>query len=140
MRSILTFGLVATLAIFMGSSVIQAQTAPTQTCSARTLHGTYVFRSQGTFPDGSPGVFVGTQTFDGVGLVQSSNTGSIGGFIIKDSGTLTYTVNSDCTGTLTLVLPQMTINWDIFIADNGKKILAVIANPGFVFSAEYTKQ
>ena len=79
--------------------------------------------------------------FDGAGGVSASNTGSQGGVIFRDnSGKVSYTMNRDCTGTMTFVFAQGTLHWDIVVADNGKKILGILTEPGFVLSMEAYRQ
>jgi hypothetical protein len=126
------------MAVAFGGGLAQAQ-AP-QGCGTQSAKGGFAFRSSGTFPDGSNGLFVGTMLFDGFGKILGSNTGSIGGFVLNGSITLTYKINPDCTGSMIAAFPTGDVHWDIVIADNGKKIYGIISDQGFVFSMEATKQ
>jgi hypothetical protein len=108
MTSSLLFGaaLIAIVAMMSGaSSNVQAQTSP-QTCGLQTLHGLYVFATHGwnvTNGAAVPKAIVEGIHFNGDGtLVSPFATVSINGAIIhSNAGVGTYTVNSDCTGTLT---------------------------------------
>jgi hypothetical protein len=69
-------------------------------CSNATLHGEYMFHTQGTVvPAGTPRVNVAVLTFDGNGNYFSR-------FVTNDNGTITrgtllglgYRLNADCTG------------------------------------------
>jgi hypothetical protein len=68
-------------------------------CSNATLHGEYMFYTQGTVvPAGTPRVNLAVLTFDGKGNYTSR-------FVTNDNGTITrgflersYQVNADCTG------------------------------------------
>jgi hypothetical protein len=69
-------------------------------CSNATLHGEYMFYTQGTVaPAGTPRVNLAVLTFDGKGNYTSR-------FVTNDNGTVThgtlvglgYQVNTDCTG------------------------------------------
>jgi hypothetical protein len=95
MAVVLTFGV---------SGVVRAQT--TGTCSVQTLDGTYVFATHGwNIVNGAaaPKAIVEEITFNGDGTLTSPfATVSINGTILHFSGGAgTYTVNSNCTGTLT---------------------------------------
>jgi hypothetical protein len=90
------FSLVAFAALGITTMTSNAQAQ----CSNATLHGDYVFYTQGTVaPAGTPRVNLVLQTFDGKGNFTSR-------FVTNDNGTitrgtllgLTYQVNADCTG------------------------------------------
>ena len=66
-----------------------------------TLHGTYLARFSGTV-SGKPATFLGLVTFDGQGNYQFIGTGNFNGTISRSPGSGTYTVNRNCTGSLTL--------------------------------------
>src|SRR5436190_23888 len=72
------------------------------------------------------------------------NTGSVGGMIFEDGDNRTsfnYTLRRDCSGTFTAHIGGLgDLHWNIVVSDNGKKILSVIKDPGWVFSGEYSKQ
>jgi hypothetical protein len=93
-----------------GSGVVGARAlaSPVSTegphCSVATLHGTYQFAQTGTQTTGSPkGPFsyAGQSTFDGKGhVINAVFSGSSDGQVFGPlTGTGTYTVNPDCTGT-----------------------------------------
>ena len=115
-----------------------------------TLNGAYAFKTSGTSygipftPDGIPAIWVGVAIFDGSGGGTSFNTGSVGGMIFEDGDNRTsfnYTLRRDCSGTFTAHIGGLgDLHWNIVVSDNGKKILSVIKDPGWVFSGEYSKQ
>lgn len=112
---------------FGPSDKVQAQTAA-QTCGVQTLHGLYVFATHGwNITNGAaiPKAIVEGIDFNGDGtLVSPFATVSINGFIVRSSGTTRiYTVNADCTGTLTFT-PGPT--FDIFVDHRGGKQLWMI--------------
>jgi hypothetical protein len=120
-----------------------------QICGLSTLNGAYAFKTAGTsfglpyVPDGSPQTWVGEAVFDGSGKGTSFNTGSIRGLIFEDGANranFTYTVNKDCSGSLTVALPFGDVHWNMVIADNGKRILTILKDSGFVFTGEYYRQ
>jgi len=138
--------LVLTLVFMVGVSGL----ARAEACGLNTLNGSYAFKTSGTsfgvpfIPDGTPAVWVGEAVFDGVGGGTSFNTGSIGGTIFEDGSNrtpLNYTVAKDCSGSMTVHLgPGFDVHWNIVISDNGKRILTILKDSGWVFSGEYSKQ
>jgi len=80
-----------------------------RSCDVRTLLGSYGIATTGFIvsagPVGPVGD-VGVISFDGSGTVSQTTTVSLNGLIIPSrTSTGTYTVNSDCTGSITLTLP-----------------------------------
>jgi len=118
---------------FATSDRAQAQASP-QTCSAHTLHGLYVFATHGwNIANGTavPKAIVEGIEFNGDGTLTSPfATASINGAIIHSSaGAGTYTVNEDCTGTLTFTPGPA---FDIFVDRRGGKQLWMIQTGGQV--------
>jgi hypothetical protein len=75
-----------------------------RSCTMVGRAGEYGFAWTGTIvlPTGAvPFAVVGKSTFDAVGNFSSTSTASVGGQISHTTGKGTYTLNSDCTGTLT---------------------------------------
>jgi hypothetical protein len=112
-----------------------------QACSNATLQGDYGFSISGSRPTGPGGpveqiLGVAMTHFDGAGnLTQTDNIkGSISGFTQPDRpGTGGYSVNEDCTGTMTLTnhgAPTLTLR--IVVVDQGKEIRTVVVSPATV--------
>ena len=98
-------GLVAGAITFLSADPAAAQ-APFGTCGLSNLNGTYAFATHGfnvVSGVAVPKAIVETLQFNGDGtLVAPFATISINGTIIHNSGAVgTYTVNEDCTGTIT---------------------------------------
>ncbi|HEX4666952.1 MAG TPA: hypothetical protein VH207_10150 [Chthoniobacterales bacterium] len=92
-------------AMTFGSAGPAGAQAPFGTCGLSTLSGTYAFATHGyNIVSGAPvpKAIVETIQFNGDGtLVAPFATVSINGTVIHNSGaTGTYTVNADCTGTI----------------------------------------
>lgn len=109
--------------ITLGSLTVQQGYAQANTrgCTLATLHGRYVFDATGyNIVNGSavPKTVVDFLTFRGDGSLTSIATAVVGGTIIANDvpGTGSYTVNDDCTGTLT---DARGFTFDLFIARNG---------------------
>jgi hypothetical protein len=105
-------------------------------CSNRTLSGTYGYSAQGQVLP-APGLAfpftsTGRATFDGTGNVSWVEHTVIGGaqqgadWTPSTSGT--YTVNSDCTGTMVVITPNSPVPLNIFIslAQHGKQFYSVV--------------
>jgi len=108
------------------------------TCSNATLDGDFGFIITGTrlsHPGGPMESVVGVAMthFDGSGnLTQTDNIhGSVSGFAAPDrKGTGTYTINADCTGTMTLVnegTPPLTLR--IVVVDNANEVRTAVVSP-----------
>ena len=107
-------------------------------CTNATLAGDFGFTVTGMRPAGPGGpveVIVGIALthFDGNGnLTQTDNIhGSISGVAAPNrKGTGTYTLNADCSGTMTLVnvgAPPLTLA--IVVVDNGNEVRTAVMNP-----------
>jgi hypothetical protein len=109
-------------------------------CSNATLKGLYMFAQSGyTTVSGSlvPEGITGKAIFHGNGKFDSLATISIGGDIIPDDAAPgTYTVNSDCTGTVTVIMtpPTPDVHLDIFVAPDGNKFFTIQTDAGNVLS------
>jgi hypothetical protein len=112
-------------AIALGTSSTVRADSPATTCSVRTLRGLYVFNAHGWNIVGGvavPKALMEGMTFNGDGTVVSQfATVSINGMILHPppGGTGTYTVNPDCTGTLSFSIGH---SWDLFVDPSGKQL------------------
>jgi len=121
--------LVAVAMTFATSTTTRAQ-APEQTCGLHTLRGLYLFATHGWNIAGGvavPKAIVEGINFNGDGTVVTPfATVSINGHIIHVNGTPgTYTVEADCTGTLTFNDAAHT-SFDIFVDPRGGKQIWMI--------------
>jgi hypothetical protein len=109
-------------------------------CTLATLRGLYMFAQSGYVTiSGSlvPQGVTGKAVFYGNGKFDSLATLSIGGTIIPDDAAPgTYTLNSDCTGTVTVLMtaPTPDVHLDIFVAPDGDKFFGIQTDPGNVLS------
>ena len=109
-------------------------------CTLRTLRGSYVFSATGFNIVGGvpqPKAIVEVIDFHGDGRLDvPAATVSLNGVIIRSlpsSGT--YTVEDDCTGTITLNGPT----FDIFVSEDGDDISMIQTNPNTVFRGLATR-
>ena len=94
---------------------------PTRT-STQTVQGSRVFNGDGTGTDVGVSVSINDEAPGFSGGVSSS----------QFSGTFTYTVNPDCTGTYTVSSPGLTVHAFFVIGDSGNELQIIITDPGTV--------
>ena len=117
-----------------------AAMADNKGCSNADLKGTWAYTGTGSIvaPPQAAGPFaeVGTQTFDGRGATTYTATLSGNGNIVPVTATGTYTVNPDCTGTMTvLVAPFGATVHIFFVIDNlNTEFRAIETEVGFVIT------
>ena len=115
-------------------------------CSNATLTGDYGFTISGTRPLGPPPApieqFVGLSVthFDGNGgLIQpaGSSHGSISGDSPTDTGFGSYSLNADCTGTMTIFnQDQPALHLAIVVSHSGDLIHTVVSDPGVAVTSD----
>ena len=122
-----------------GSGSGQAEAAR-PTCTERTLHGSYVFSASGFNIVGGvqqPKAIVEVIVFNGDGTLDvPAATVSLNGAIIRSlhsSGT--YTVEDDCSGTITFNGPT----YDMFLSRDGDDISMIQTNTNTVFQGLATR-
>jgi hypothetical protein len=108
------------------------------TCSEATLRGTYLFAYDGIeIKEGhhahAPFAVAGYEVYDGNGEVNGVVSTSVEGPISHNKPTSgTYSVNNDCTGTVSYT--GRGTHYDLFIAPDGSMFTFVQTNPGVVAS------
>lgn len=124
-----------------------------EVCRNEMLRGTYALDISGTRPappppSGSPSyvpgtietlIGVGVRTFDGQGtFTQVTNEkGSLSGLLFPDRALQgTYSVNPDCTGSLSLFVPGLPfpIVYDFVLSHEGRKFNSIVATPAAVMA------
>ena len=121
-----------------GSSAWADDGAEGPPCSLKTLKGRYLFAEKGTIlPPAfgvtapTPGANAGFHLFNGDGTGTEIVTFSINGVTILRNASvpISYTVNANCTGTITVLIPGGP-HFDMFIAPTGDSIATIAADPG----------
>jgi hypothetical protein len=112
-------------------------------CSNSTIRGSYAFTIHGTIflPDGSTVLLDGLakQTFDGNGNFTQVDAVADNGNLTPGwrPGSGTYSVNPDCTGTQTIVIPaNPDVHLQFIVAQSGNTIHQVVIDPGVAATAE----
>jgi hypothetical protein len=95
-------------------------------CSTSTLQGQYVFTGRGFIEAAEPGiqrVHYGIFIFDGAGKFSGKQSSSRGGKIGREKLQGTYTLDADCTGTMTFgsILGYGQIHWDLYVTEDHKR-------------------
>jgi hypothetical protein len=125
------------LTALCGASVVtmlSVNAAVASECSAATLTGHYTYWLQGADEAGKAYAEVGQETFDGAGNVKSKISASGSGAVEEDTGT--YTVNGDCSGTVTYASGAA---YNIFVAPSGDSFVFSSSNAGVVQAGENTR-
>jgi hypothetical protein len=132
---------VAFATTFVLSLASSARASDDKGCSNATLKGTFAYTITGSTsaapPLGGPFGGVGRQTYDGNGHVSGSQTVNLNGNVLRQTYTGTYTVNPDCTGSITHTLnipPGLVTHSDFVIDNSGDEIRSLEVDPGGVLT------
>ena len=129
MKRIFTTLLVMAALLIMASGALAASN-----CTNATVKGTYAFITNATSFS-----LVGFATFDGAGNWSSTYTSSVNGTIYLDQQLVgTYTVNSDCTATLTDTTDDLHY-WAV-IPNHGEDVFAIQTDAGSTLSVDLKRQ
>ena len=129
------FAAVALLAAVFVPQALRAQ----DSCSNRSLKGTYIASSTGTVVGVGPAAVVNGFTFDGSGTgTVFAETISMNGTITTGvTGTLTYTVNSNCSGSDTINMSTGAVaDFSFLVNSNGATFSFISTDSGFVVLGE----
>ena len=135
--------------VFVLGIAPRAQAGENKGCSNATLRGTFGYTATGTLlPAAAPAPFVGPfgevgrQTFDGNGNTAATATINANGNIINATIQGTYTVNPDCTGSMTRDVSPLgiTAHDDFVIDDDGVELRSIATDPGAIETYVYRKQ
>ncbi len=113
-------------------------------CTAASLSGShgYAFTGVVLLPDGTRVdiAAVGVITYDGQGSFVGNDMASSGGTVRPRSFTGTYSVNPDCTGVGTIILPGSDIHTHFVVVAGGRAARYLVTDPGAVLVGESTRQ
>lgn len=139
--TILAFGLAMSYGFFASKTHLMKATATVRAdegCSLASLNGTYAVEGQGTVIGQLPGFpappfpfgEVSVAHLNGAGSFSGNTTANLGGLVATISFTGTYTVNSDCTGTVTVNTSSgLTTHDAIVVVGGGRQIIATDTDP-----------
>ena len=119
-------------------------------CDATSLNGAYGYMLSGFAYDVQGNFYtlasVGRMTPDGNGGLTGAETFSLDGDIRTRNYTGTYTVNSDCTGSMVLQVSQSGSttttqnNANFVTVNNSKEVKFIQTDRNFIFNGTLTKQ
>jgi hypothetical protein len=145
MKSNRNFGMVKFAGLALLTTALAPQALRAQhplACSNSTLKGTYIASSTGTVVGVGPAAVVNGYTFDGNGNgTVFAETISFNGTITTGvTGTVTYTVNSNCSGSDTISMSTgQTADFNFLVNVNGSSFSFISTDSGFVASGEGTR-
>jgi hypothetical protein len=111
-------------------------------CTNNTIKGSYAFIIHGQIftPSGSLVVDgIAKTIFDGNGNLTQVDAVAVNGNPLQvwRPGTGTYSVNSDCTGTMTLLIPgEPPLHLAILVSGSGDLIHTFVTDPGFAVTSD----
>jgi hypothetical protein len=143
--SLTAFNTVAQAQTEKDSQAEQSPEDASNRCGIETLMGNYAVIGDGFAapPPSTPLPFatLSLMTFDGSGNLTNKVTRSNNGNISRGVDSGTYTVNADCTGTMTITTPNppFQLTFDLVIADmqwrQGKEFYFIATTPGGAITA-----
>ncbi len=98
-----------------------------ESCSPASLKGQYAFTGRGFIEAAQPNVqrmHYGVFVFDGTGKFTGKQSSSRGGKIGREKIEGVYTLDLDCTGTMTfggIMDPSRNVHWDLFLTEDHKR-------------------
>ena len=114
-------------------------------CSAETLNGQYIFTGRGYIEPGDPGVeraHSGVLLFDGAGKVSGKQSSSRAGKIGHEKLQGTYTLDSDCSGSMTfgsVAKPGAEVHWDVYVTNEGRSGHMIRTDDGSMAVRDFQK-
>ena len=132
--------ILAIAGLSIGASIAWADpSAAADTCSPRTLKGEYIYALSGFKTAGdsaaqrTPFAQAGNEQFKGDGTMAGAGTMSSNGVIAKVTYKGTYTLNADCSGTVTFTDNQGQVaHYDIFADNDGDSFTYLQTDAGIV--------
>jgi hypothetical protein len=131
------------LLLILALAASSTLTAHASGCTNRTIKGAWVQNLQGLIflPDGTSLVLTGVTktTYDGLGNSTELDASGVNGNVPAGwrTGSGSYTVNPDCTGTETISFPgQADIHAQFVVAQSGNKLHYVNIDAGISLSGE----
>jgi hypothetical protein len=93
-------------------------------CTNASLNGAYGYSQSGFFYGPNLGIFGGMGRFvaDGNGALTGADTLSIDGSAVRRKYTGTYSIASDCTGSIVFQIGSGTTNFDVVLNNNGQEV------------------
>ncbi|MFL6449063.1 MAG: hypothetical protein ACJ746_15465 [Bryobacteraceae bacterium] len=125
---------IISLIVFAGTFALGAAPHPqARQCSNASLKGAYGFLDAHVLlPAGTPFTAIGRWKFDGKGNFTNTLTLNDNGTVTHASDSGSYTVNDDCTGAISIMGGQGTV--EIVIVNGGNEFYELVTNPSSIVS------
>ena len=113
--------------VALALTLLSTNTLAREKCTVGTLKGRYVFTGRGFIEALEPGVqrmHYGFFNFDGSGKLTGKQSSSRGGKIGREKLEGSYTLESDCSGTMSFSFagnPRSETHWDVYVTSDGRK-------------------
>jgi hypothetical protein len=136
-RVALAAGLVAIAGLILSGTLAASNDDGPRGCTLATLKGRYLFAFSTTLlppafgvTEPTPSNAAGFHIFNGDGTGTDTVTFTIGGNIVLENvlAPISYTVNADCTGAYTVLVPDGP-SFDLFIAPDGEQFAIIATGP-----------
>ena len=131
------------LTLTVAVAACSAMTAQAYVCNNATIRGTYAYSIHGqVFIQNGPTLYIdglARTTFDGEGNVSELDAIAVNGNLAPGwaYNTGTYSVNPDCTGTITVTNGnQPLVHLQFVVAQSGNTMHEMTTDPGFATTAE----
>jgi hypothetical protein len=130
-------GLVAIAVVSLSGALTAANDDGPRGCNVGTLKGRYLFTFSTTLlppafgvTEPTPSNAAGFNILNGDGTGTDTVTLTVGGQIALENAVVptSYTVNADCTGTYTVLVPNGP-SFDLFIAPDGEHFASIATGP-----------
>jgi hypothetical protein len=144
-RIVTTTVVLLSLVLFFAVATPNVWAGEHKHCSLSAVAGDYGYTANGfvATPTGSfvPVAAAGRISFDRHGNVTGVQTRVLAGSALDETYSGTYTVNTDCTGSFTVLIQPdtRTSTVNVVWVDNANAADAVFTNPGFVLTANATR-
>lgn len=109
-------------------------------CTAATLSGVFGFQAIGFTSTGVPISYGGQVKLDGVANLTGTEIESIGGAVQSGPVSGTYVVNSNCTGSHSVVFNSLQGHANWVIVNGGKTTLQIQTDEGTIVTTTAAKQ
>jgi hypothetical protein len=130
-RNSMYFKKLALVLFFLAAIGVSAASAAT--CTLASMDGTYGFLTNG-FDGSYPAVSGGQAIADGKGNLSGSFNYSVGGEQFDFAFTGSYTMEKNCTGTLTYTADSDTIHFNFVMDDTSKGMQLARTDAGYIFT------
>ncbi len=131
--------------LLLAMAAVPMLAADPPTCDLTSLNGAFGYKLTGYVYDSMGYTYylgvVGRMVSDGNGNLTGTDTYSFDGSLVKRQYTGTYTINADCTGSLTITTSNgNSTHADLVIVGNGTEVELVQTDGGYILTGTLKQQ